>query len=491
MNICSILSKEKVPAARKPRIGSSETAWNSTLIKRILQNPKYIGIIIWNKTYQKLNPKTEKIDTFKKPQEEWIYTEVPELRIVPQELWGRVQDRLLVVNEKFKAHRLGGVNRAKRKDYFFSGLMKCGICGESINISGCGNGGVPAYECVSARNKRGCTNKLRIRHDRLSAQLIKAFAEQLLAPDVMAELVESVSKELELHYKGDAHHPGGSFEQLKAQQAEQKARIERIMDFIEAPQSTHSAALRARLAQAEVDLAEIEKKLLSVSGPKGARIPIQDIKALVRANVDDLLAVLKQDASKARQVLQHHIQSLILYPVETDAGWAYEVLGDISLFVSPSDPKKRVLLDRSCTPTIQQYTDSAFRFAGLLVDPLLEGDLEEPVVHVRGLFSLISVILKEQPELAGQQLTAREWGSHIDRISVDQSPEQQGAYTPKYFGWLTHVYKQELKESLGMKTKHTHPRTFSFTLPQMGQPELVLAAAPPATDGGTGPVEML
>jgi site-specific DNA recombinase len=98
--ICLKLNEEKVPAARKPRIGSQDTVWNCTLIKRILRNEKYIGKLTRNKTTQVIHPVTEKTETRKNPPEMWVHKEVPELRIVSDELWSRTQERLKIVNEK-------------------------------------------------------------------------------------------------------------------------------------------------------------------------------------------------------------------------------------------------------------------------------------------------------------------------------------------------------------------------------------------------------
>lgn len=73
----------------------------------------------------------------------------------------------------------------------------------------------------------------------------------------------------------------------------------------------------------------------------------------------------------------------MLFPTVTAEGRAYEVVGEIDLFKSPLDISERILLSRSGTGTIQQYTgcvDSIFRFAALAVysqmdpgpNPLLE-----------------------------------------------------------------------------------------------------------------------
>jgi hypothetical protein len=108
--------------------------WNPCLVKQILKREKYIGQSIWNKTSQVINPVTEKTETRRNPPEKWVCIEVPYLRIVSDELWNRVQDRLQIVNEKMTARGIAGINRAKKRDYLFSGLLYCGECGSPLTI---------------------------------------------------------------------------------------------------------------------------------------------------------------------------------------------------------------------------------------------------------------------------------------------------------------------------------------------------------------------
>lgn len=139
--ICLKLNEEKVPAARSPRIGPAVTVWNPTLIKSILKREKYIGKTTWNKTTQLIHPGTGRVETRKNPRELWVTKDVPELRIVTDELWNRVQARLTIVNEKMTRRRIAGCNRAKARPYLFSGLLVCGACGSSITIGASTKGG--------------------------------------------------------------------------------------------------------------------------------------------------------------------------------------------------------------------------------------------------------------------------------------------------------------------------------------------------------------
>ena len=59
----------------------------------MLDNEKYIGKWIWNKTESRRDPRTGRRKKFDKPESEWIVQIDENLRIVPQDLWDNVRER--------------------------------------------------------------------------------------------------------------------------------------------------------------------------------------------------------------------------------------------------------------------------------------------------------------------------------------------------------------------------------------------------------------
>ena len=59
----------------------------------LINNELYIGRLVWNRLRYVKNPEIGKRVSRINPREEWIVTEVPELRIVDDELWQAVKDR--------------------------------------------------------------------------------------------------------------------------------------------------------------------------------------------------------------------------------------------------------------------------------------------------------------------------------------------------------------------------------------------------------------
>jgi len=86
--IVRTLNEEGVPGRFR-----SAKGWSPATVSRMLDNEKYMGRWVWNKTATRRDPRTGRRRRFPKPKSEWIIHEDEELRIVPQELWERVRQR--------------------------------------------------------------------------------------------------------------------------------------------------------------------------------------------------------------------------------------------------------------------------------------------------------------------------------------------------------------------------------------------------------------
>ena len=106
--------------------------------------------------------------------------EVPDLRIISDELWERVQ----VVNrhgrDKYYATRKGALNRTEHnRKYLFSGVLYCGVCGGPYTAITarrpmCGMAAQTIVFAICAQNK------VTILRTRLERQLIAALSANLM-----------------------------------------------------------------------------------------------------------------------------------------------------------------------------------------------------------------------------------------------------------------------------------------------------------------------
>ena len=96
----------------------------------ILRREIYVDQVIWNRRRMKKVPGTSRRIAEIRPESEWIIHDHPELRIIEDRLWNRVQARLRQSREK--AHKNNKRPLGRPSKYLLSGLMKCGECGAGM-----------------------------------------------------------------------------------------------------------------------------------------------------------------------------------------------------------------------------------------------------------------------------------------------------------------------------------------------------------------------
>jgi len=114
--IAILLNKEGIspPGARwQHRTVRQAATWSYTAItahrglsRGILHNTLYIGNQVWNRSEWMRDPDTKAYRYRKRPAYEHIAVEIPELRIVPQDLWDRAHQRL--ARRAFRSRMVGG-----------------------------------------------------------------------------------------------------------------------------------------------------------------------------------------------------------------------------------------------------------------------------------------------------------------------------------------------------------------------------------------------
>jgi site-specific DNA recombinase len=147
------------------------------------------------------SPDTGKRIHRRKPEAEWRRLEIPDQRVVSEELWTRAHERLRLVRDLYGVREGKRRGRAAASPYLFTGLLFCSECGGSITIvSGrCRKREASRYGC-SMHAQRGdavCTNSLLIRRLDLEQQLLGGLQERVLHRDVVAYTLKRFEEELE------------------------------------------------------------------------------------------------------------------------------------------------------------------------------------------------------------------------------------------------------------------------------------------------------
>ena len=115
--------------------------------------------------------------------------EVPGLRIVSDELWEAAKHRK--ENGRKAIRSAGNPVGARRPQYLFSGLTKCGVCGAGFIMTGKHRLG-----CFGAREQGRCDNHLTIRRDEVEARVLNALQEKLLNQELFEEFCDEFTREM-------------------------------------------------------------------------------------------------------------------------------------------------------------------------------------------------------------------------------------------------------------------------------------------------------
>ena len=142
---------------------------------RVLKNELYLGRLVWNRLRYVKDPATGKRVSRLNDAQQWVAVEVPELRIVDDELWQAAKARQAATTSKVEGTAKAVFWDRRRPRYLFSGLMRCGLCGGGFaKIS------LRHFGCSTARNKGTCADLLTIRRDVLEATVLDALRHRLM-----------------------------------------------------------------------------------------------------------------------------------------------------------------------------------------------------------------------------------------------------------------------------------------------------------------------
>lgn len=188
--IVCMLNEEQVPGRMRAAKG-----WSPATVSRLLDNEKYVGRWVWNKTESRRDPRTGRRRRFTKPDADWVVQEDDSLRIVPEALWDQVRVRRQEVRRSWpggKGRRGFSREQGGRERHFpthlLSGSMVCGQCGATIaQVSGKAGG---YYGCLGAA-KGACDNKMLVRRKLAETIVLKAVREQLSRAEHIRYLLEA------------------------------------------------------------------------------------------------------------------------------------------------------------------------------------------------------------------------------------------------------------------------------------------------------------
>jgi site-specific DNA recombinase len=321
--IAKNLNAEAVP-------GPQSRAWRDTTIRGhagrgtgILGNELYAGRLIWNRLSYLKDPATGRRVSRPNQRVQLIAKEVPELRIVEEELWDQVQRRLQAIRSASGADHPEGRRfwESRRAQHVVTGKVFCGCCGGAMT-----NIGRDYLACSAARRQGVCDNRRGIQRQVLEGLVLEALTSRLMQPEHVATFVAEFAAEWNrLQAETSAAIAGKRRELEKVQR-----KLDRLLDAI--ADGLQSPRLQEKLDQLEAQRLELRQAIDMAPGSAPSLHP--NLAETYRQRVEALQqAVAGRDGLAARDALRSLIERIVLRP-SAGHGFEVELVGEIGAMIA-------------------------------------------------------------------------------------------------------------------------------------------------------------
>ncbi len=318
------LNAESVPSPR-PRSGKQYATWCPTAIREMLRRELYVGQVMWNRSRFVKAPGTNKRLRRDRPRNEWRIVERPELRIIDDALWARVQARIKRIAEQFKGAGPGLHNRAASSPYLLTGFLKCGSCGANLAIvTGRNRGGHGKYGCPQNFNRGACSNRLKERADVVEERLFAGLQRSILRPEVVDYALQEFERQLNI-----------SLADLSTGLARMQQRRQTIQEELDRLITSvasvgHSPTLVKAINDREQELSEIAQRVFA-SQPDSVSARVSRTRGWVSERLGNLRQLLNADVQRAKTELAKHVTGIDMVPQSEGKKGHYVAVGEWNL----------------------------------------------------------------------------------------------------------------------------------------------------------------
>ncbi|TWB23374.1 recombinase [Nitrospirillum amazonense] len=329
--------------------------WSDTTIRGhtsrgtgIINNELYTGVMVWNRLRFIKDPSSGKRVSRLNPEEKWIRTDVPDLRIVDDVLWQAVRARQTELAKQFEATTIGvrearakRMNGLRRPAFLPSGLLTCGCGGGKYAIIA-----RDRYGCLHHYRKGKCDNGRTIRREVIEHRVLVGLTGKLVSPQAIGVAIQAYADETNQQNQ----------ERRQVAQVDRRAleKVERgikgIMVAIE--DGMYLPTMRTRLAELEAQKAEIVGRLAVVTA-ETPDVPFNVIE-FYKAKVARLAVTLSEPAAndEAREDIRSLVGEVVLTPGNRRRGIEGVLRGDLMGILGVATGQRGSLWRRGITNAV-------------------------------------------------------------------------------------------------------------------------------------------
>ncbi len=312
--------------------GPQGHTWRDTTIRGhaqrgtgILRNELYVGRMVWNRMRFLKDPATGKRISRMNPDTAWVTHNMPELRIIEDAVWDRVQARLGDIREASGANAEGRPKfwDKRRSQHVLTGKLFCGTCGGAFSAVG-----KDSLACGAARRQGICRNRAGIRRPILENVILDALRSQLMTPEHTAEFVTEFTAEWNRAQAEVSATIGARKRELDTLNRKLSGLIDAITDGLRAK------GLQQKLDELERRKALLEQGLQDTPTPAPRLMP--NLSEVYRRKVAGLTEALHAPdfGTAALENVRGLIDRVMLHPAADGDGLEIELIGEIASMVS-------------------------------------------------------------------------------------------------------------------------------------------------------------
>ena len=324
------LNRDSIPGPAGRDWGPSTINGNWARGTGILNNELYIGRMVWNRLRYIKNPDTGKRVSKLNPPEDWIIHDVPDLRVVDQDLWDAVKARQEAVrkNTRPDAKVTKPFWEKTRPRYLLSGLMKCDACGGSYTkIS------QNLFGCATARNKGTCDNRLNVRTDTVEGLILDGLKDHLMDPNLFTEFADEFIAEanrIRMEETADIDAARTELERIERQ-------IDKLVMAI--ADGADALPINTKIKELGARQLNVQDKIDNASDPEPLIHP--NMATIYREKVEDLSSLLDdpQFKGEAFDIIRSLIDEVRLVP--KGGNLHIELKGELAGILNLCDAKKK------------------------------------------------------------------------------------------------------------------------------------------------------
>jgi site-specific DNA recombinase len=288
------LNTRRVASPVAGRRGSG--SWSPGAIREILLRERYLGILVWGKAAKAYRGGTKV--RLESAVEDRIRTVREELRIIPQELWDRVQAGRRARATPWMAGATGPTPK-----HLLSGLARCSECNGPITAVRAKYGAdkIKLYTC-SHNHTRGeaiCGNKLRRPVAGVDAAVVDWIRSNMLTEEIVSAALLEVRKRLAARREA----PNAEREALEAEAKRLRTELDRLVMALAA--GAESPTIGTAIAEREKRLAEVcARQELVAAAPAVLDLEVRRLEKEARARLGDFQKLLGHNVAEGRKALE-------------------------------------------------------------------------------------------------------------------------------------------------------------------------------------------